>query len=357
MHLSAGLFIDGKPNPYEDFYYDHEFTGLLEYFSQGIYGDGCEVELILNGDVLDFLNVSLDGKFPEQITEAMSIRKLQIIFDGHPEVVSAMQEFLSRPGKSIVYNVGNHDPDFFFPGVQKLFCETLAGPNASPNKVRVNVEKEYLEYPGVEIHHGNEYEAIHVMSYEKPIIETGVKEPILNIPWGTVFVLSIVNRLKRQRDYIDRVKPAKLMIFWGLLTDTFFMIKFLFISSVYFMKTRFIYSPSRRAPLRTTLRILKEGATPFHSMKGHAEDILSSKPDVHTVIFGHTHGALQHRYETGKTYINTGTWTRMVNLDLLHLGQSVRLTFALVEYDKKGNCVASLQEWMGVPAPHRMYNV
>jgi predicted phosphodiesterase len=78
---------------------------------------------------------------------------------------------------------------------------------------------------------------------------------------------------------------------------------------------------------------------------------------VHTVIFGHTHGAMQRFYRDGKTYINTGTWTRMINLDLRYLGNSTRLTFALLEWDEEGKVRSTLQEWRGLHRPHRPFNV
>ncbi|MGZ3672052.1 MAG: hypothetical protein ACXWR4_19165, partial [Bdellovibrionota bacterium] len=87
MHLSAGRFVDGLPNPYEDFFFDHEFCEFLDYFSTGIYGDGCEVELILNGDVLDFLNVQVQGEWVDVVTSDIAVEKLVNILDGHREVV------------------------------------------------------------------------------------------------------------------------------------------------------------------------------------------------------------------------------------------------------------------------------
>ncbi len=357
MHLSSGMLVDGKENPYEEFYFDREFVEFLDFFSSGEYGDGCEVELILNGDVFDFLNIPIEGEFPDVITESLGVQKLQAIFDGHPEVVEAFQSFVAKPNKKIVYNVGNHDPEFFFPAVRKLFCDTIGGKDAPRNKVWVNAETEFLEYPeGVEIHHGHQFEAVHYMNYEKPFIRENIAEPILAIPWGTIYVLKIINRMKGERDWVDKVKPVKLMLLWGLFTDTFFMIKFFFLTSFYFLRTRFVYSPKRKATLRYTIKILREEVTPFHGLEDDAREILDKKPHLHTIIFGHTHGAMQQRFPDGKTYINTGTWTRMVNLDLRHLGQSVALTFALIEYDEKGQARASLQEWHGQHSPHKVFN-
>ena len=357
MHLSAGHFLDGTRNPHEDFFFDKEFIEFLDYFSTGRYGDQCEVELILNGDVLDFLNAPIQGEFPDVVTEAIALEKLEAIFAGHKEVVRALQRFISRPGKNIVYNVGNHDLDLFFPSVRELFCRTIGGESWTKEKVWVNVEKEFLEYPeGIQIHHGNQFEAVHSTNYAQPLITENLQEPILHLPWGSLYVIKIINRLKWERDYIDKVKPAKFFLLYGLITDPFFTIKFFLLSMFYFLHTRFIYSPKRRANLRNTLSIMREEITPFFGLEDSAREILDNNPHVHTVIFGHTHGAMQVHFRDGKTYINTGTWTRMINLDLRHLGQQVKLTFALIEYDQSGSPSASLEEWFGRHSAHKKFS-
>ena len=356
MHLSAGKFLDGVQNPHEDFFFDKEFCEFMEYFSTGSYGDGCEVELVLNGDVFDFLNIPIGGEFVDVVTSDLAVEKLRMIFQGHPEVTEAMQAFVRKPGKRILYNVGNHDMDFFFPAVREEFCRTIGGENWKPEQVWVNAEKEFLEYPGVQIHHGNQFEAVHTANYQQPFITENVPEPILYQPWGSVYVMKIINRLKWERDYIDKVKPAKLFMLFGFLFDPIFTVKFFLLSMFYFLHTRFIYNPKRRANLRNTIAIMKEEITPFYGLEDDAREILDKNETVHTVVIGHTHGPMQRYYRDGKTYINTGTWTRMVSLDLRYLGQQHKLTFALIEYNDQEKATATLQEWKGLHTPYRPFN-
>lgn len=357
MHLSAGRYLDGTKNPHEDFFFDREFCEFIRYFSTGDYGDDTEVELILNGDIFDFLNVPIQGDFPEVITKDVALEKLVFILEAHIDVIDELKAFVNRPGKRLTYNIGNHDMDMFFPEVRDLFCKAVGGENWSEDRVRVNVEKEYLEYPeGIQIHHGNQFEAVHRANYEAPFITENVPEKILYLPWGSVYVLKIINRLKWERDYIDKVKPAKIFILFGFIFDPFFTFKFFILSTFYFLHTRFIYSPKRRANLKNTLAIMRQEITPFHGLEDDAREILDREEKVNTVIFGHTHGAMQRHYRDGKTYINTGTWTRMINLDVRNIGQSTKLTFALVEYDQHGKPRASLQEWSGVQVPYKLFN-
>lgn len=356
MHLSAGRFLDGVQNPHEDFFFDHEFAEFLEYFSTGPYGDDCEVQLILNGDVFDFLNVPSQGDFPDMITSDLAVERLKIIFAGHPDFLKALRAFVKRPGKSVLYNVGNHDMDFFFPAVKEEFCRAVGGENYDKEKVWVNTEKEYLEYDGIQIHHGNQFEAVHAANYDRPFVTENLPEPILYLPWGSVYVIKIINRLKWEVDHIDKVKPAKLFMLFGLFVHPIIIIKLFLFSAFYFLNTRFVYNPRRRANIANTLAIMKEEITPFYGLEDDARELLDRNPHIHTVIFGHTHGPMQRYYPDGKTYINTGTWTRMINLDFRNLGQSTKLTFALIEYGDDGRPVSTLEEWFGIQKAHRVFN-
>lgn len=357
-HLSAGLNFESSRNPHEDFFFDDDMVAFFDFFSTGKYGDGWEVELIINGDYLDFLNVPYRGEFEEVITEQFALYKLECILAGHPKVVAALKRFASRPGKSITYNIGNHDADMFFPKVRERFVREIdpEGRFPSPN-VRVNHERAVIDLDGgVQIHHGNQFEAVHVFNYDKPVLTEGLSQPVLNIPWGSFYVLKIVNRLKWEREYVDKVRPVKAMILWGLLFDTWFTIRFAFLSAFYFIKTRFIYSPQRRSRLWVTMSILKQESTTFlQDLERDARQLLDEQRHVHTIVMGHTHHPMQKSYPDGKTYINTGTWTKMIWLDLRGIGSGYRLTFAFIEYDAEGKAKASLQQWMGEYKPHREF--
>lgn len=357
-HLSAGLLFESQRNPHEDFFFDSEMVEFFDYFSNGKYGDGCEVELIINGDFLDFLNVPYRGDFEEAISEQFALYKLECILAGHPKVFQALKRFAKKPGKNITYNIGNHDADFFFPKVRERFVRELDPEGRSPSPVvKFNHEQPVIHIPGgVQIHHGNQFEAVHYFNYEKPLLTEGLREPILNIPWGSFYVLKIVNRFKHEREYVDKVRPIKAMILWGLLFDIAFTLKFVFLSLFYFMQTRFIYSPKRRSRLTVTAKILQQEVTTFLlSLEQDARNLLDQNPDVHTVIFGHTHLPMCKSYPDGKVYINTGTWTKMINLDLRGIGSGYKLTFALIEYEASGKANASLQQWIGEYAPHRAF--
>lgn len=379
-HLSAGRFFEGHLNPHEDFYFDDEMCEFFNYFSTGKYGEGSqgsvEVELFINGDYFDFLNVPYHGEFEESITEDIALYKAEAIISGHPKVMAALRKFASLPGKSITYLIGNHDAELFFPKVRERIIREWDPHGQFPSeKVRIIVDRDRVRFDGgVEIHHGNQFEAVHQLNFTEPLL--GVKrpeeqsegqsarqldgwayldQPVLNIPWGSFYVLKIVNRLKWEREYLDKIRPIKVYVLFGLLLDPWFTLKFCFLSIYYFIRTRFVYSPKRQSKLRVTAEILKQETDFLLDLEKQARRLLDQEDQVSTVIFGHTHKPMNKVYPDGKQYINTGTWTKMINADWRSIGRSQYcLTFALVRI-RNGKSECDLRYWMGEYSPHRVF--
>ncbi|MCM2322915.1 MAG: metallophosphoesterase [Oligoflexia bacterium] len=360
-HLSAGRFHDGHLNPHEDFHFDDEMCRFFDYFSNGKYGEGpdgpVEVELFLNGDYFDFLNVPLGGEFEEAISEDMALQKLEAILAGHTRVMDALRRFAAKPGKRITYMVGNHDAELFFPRVRERIVREWDPRRSYPSEtVQVLSDRNSVRWEGgVEVHHGNQFEKMNALNFEKPLIESYANEPVLNLPWGSFYVLKIINRLKWEREYLDKVRPVRLYVLIGLIMDPWFTIRFVFLSFFYFLKTRFIYSSKRDQNLRDTAAILRqEAANHFLDLERQARRLLDEKPELRTVIFGHTHKPMHKVYPDGKQYINTGTWTKMINLDWRGLGSQFCLTFALVKIDgDEARC--DLRHWVGEHSPHKVF--
>ena len=367
-HLSAGRFFEGQLNPHEDFFFDDEMCAFFDYFSTGRYGERAdgpvEVELFINGDYLDLLNVPYYGEFEDSITEEIALYKLEAIFAGHPKVMAALRRFASRPGKRITYLIGNHDSELFFPKVrERIVQEWDPEGRRESDKVRVIADRDRVRYEsGVEIHHGNQFEAVHVLNFDQPLVDVGLGEaPVLNIPWGSYYVLKIINRMKWEREFLDKIRPVKAYVLFGLLFDPWFTIRFVFLSAFYFFKTRFVYSRKRRASIKVTAEIFKQETDFLLDLEKQARALLTQEPEIKTVIFGHTHKPMNKVYPDGKQYINTGTWTKMINVDWRSLGrQQYCLTFALVRHvqDAEGSpwrAECDLRHWMGEYSPHRVF--
>jgi predicted phosphodiesterase len=72
---------------------------------------------------------------------------------------------------------------------------------------------------------------------------------------------------------------------------------------------------------------------------------------VHTVIVGHSHAPRFRLLAGSKLMLNTGTWMKMIHLNLEYLGQDSGLTYALIEYPDDGSVRTRLMRWHGMPRP------
>lgn len=359
-HLSAGRYFEGKYNPHEDFFFDQEMVEFFEYFSTGIYGEGpfgpVEVELIINGDFLDFLNVPYLGEFEEGITEEIAMSKLEAIIAAHPRVMAGLKKFASKPNKKIKYLIGNHDAELFFGQIRERITKEWDPEGHYPSEhVEVIADQDRIRYDeGLEIRHGNQFEASNQLDFQNPFVKLANGTRVLNIPWGSIYVLKIINRLKWSRANIDKIRPLKVYAFFGLIFDPVFTAKFLMLSLFYFLRTRIFVKSQKLFGFKHTMKILSQERTFFIDLEHEAKEVLRADPSVHTIVFGHTHLPMHRVYANGRQYLNSGTWTKMVYLDWRYIGEPFRKTFVLIHI-RNGEIKAELNQWMGIKNPYQAF--
>ena len=338
FHIGRGRRLpNGAFNVLEDFPHDHRFKEFLEYYCQDEFED-CDVELIMNGDMLNLIQVDYHGHYPVIITESVSIDKLKGIISGHPVFFRTLKEFLSNPKHSMTYVVGNHDQEMLWPGVRKLIEETV--------EREIQWKNIYYLVDGVHIEHGHQYEAVNRMDPKRPFLTENLPEPILNLPWGTLFTIQFITKIKMIRPAVDKVRPFRLMIWWSVVHDTWMAVRALFRLIAYFIATRFSKNRYRQTSLKMTMRMITE-ASVFPDLTDAAKRILRT-PEVHTVIFGHTHVYKHVQVGENKQYINLGTWNDIISLDLESFARRTKLTYARMEYDDNGqNPIVLLRHWIG----------
>ena len=348
FHIGEGR-EEGELNPWENFFYDDKFAELLRYYSTDYYEDE-EVELIINGDFFDLLQVRYDGGFPVGITERIAVVKLKACLDGHPVIVQAMRDFVNTPHKMITVLPGNHDFELVYPACQELFIEVICGAPEDP-RMQFVVEQPYYEFDGVQVHHGMQFEVMNRYHWDSKFITRGVPEPILDQPFGSIFILCVLNQMKEKRPYVDRVQPFKLYLLGALFFDTAIAFKLSWLAIKTFFKYRLL--PLIRRPqvssftTRDTLALLFEYSA-FPNFERQVKRLMKKHPHVHTVIMGHTHLRKVRRFGHNKTYVNTGTWTDLISLDIAALGVNRELTYATIEYFDDGQPPrARLRAWQG----------
>jgi len=345
--LSDLHLVTGKPDPMEEFFHDERFADLLGHY-QRLAGKESEIELILNGDIFDLLKVKIGGIWPTDITDEVATEKLRKCLEGHPGFVLALKGFLSDPLRRVTVLPGNHDLELCLSGPQELFRRYVA-PGDAADRVRfVTATDTYYLPEGIQVRHGHQLERIHRVDYENLTRKRPDGQRVLDLPWGSLWILEVLNPLKELRSHVDRIQPLSRFLLGSLLFDTRFVLRFVWLSTLYFLKHRVFTVRAWRARMRALPRLLREEI--FTLGEGFDEAAIRSlnrMHGVHTLIVGHSHGPRYLRLPGEKLLVNTGTWVRMINLDLRYLGQDSGLTYAMIEYSDDGKPRVQLMRWRG----------
>lgn len=352
LHLGAGFDIEGRKNFLEDFHADEELVAFFDYYSSAEYLNK-EVELIINGDFLDLLAVPHVSYFDDEYwSEKSALEKLNKILLAHPEVIQAIDKFLSTKNKKLVYIIGNHDAEFVFDSLKEKFVSSFSPENQEKIVLSNDIEV-YSPAKGIYIKHGHQYEQAHLFDLNGSIIESSKDEKYFIPPWGSYYVTHVINRYKQERYHINFVRPIHNFLIHGLLFDTFFTMRFMFANFYYFFMVRFLHYYRLGLGWKRIIEDTVQELTLFQDFESITRSFFQSKDDAKVLIVGHTHEPIYREFLDGTSFINTGTWTEMVSLDLKDNNAKTQLTYAKVdlydlEYDLENfndSVSASLNCW------------
>lgn len=351
LHLGTGV-RQGEPNPFEDFRHDEELADLLGYYERE--HEGTPIELVLNGDIFDLLKVKISGKWPHEITDEIATEKLRQCLDGHPRFVRALRDFLKRSGHRVVFIPGNHDLDMVMKGPQALLRRYVAA-NLPEDRLEFVTQSDTYYLPdGIQIRHGHQLERIHRVDYRRLTRKRRDGTEVLDLPWGSLWILDVMNPAKQERSFVDRIQPLSRFLLGSLFFDTRFVLHFLWRSTLYFLKWRVFNIGAWRERLFRIPELLREDILALGTFDDAATRELRKLRGVTHLVLGHSHGPRYLTIEGGKVLVNTGTWMKMINLDVSHLGQDSGLTYCTITHGDEGPPRVALQRWHG---PRRPYEV
>ncbi len=337
LHLGAGDEVGGRLNPLEDFYSDKELVDFLNYYSTGEY-QAKEVELIINGDFLDLLAVPFVPHFDDNYwSETASLQKVELILEAHPEVMQALNNFLGTKNKNLVYIIGNHDAELLLDSLKERFVQEFSEDVRS--KILISNELSIYEpVPGIFIQHGHEYESLHQFDEKECIVESNEGEKYFIPPWGSYYVTHVINKYKQEREHINAVRPITKFIIHALIYDTFFALRFVIANAYFYFMIRFLTYYRLKVGWKKIISDIVNELTLFQDYEGLTRKFFEDNQEAKVLIVGHTHEPIYREYSDGTKFINTGTWTRMVNLDLSHDLNDTPLTYAKIQiFDTKGD--------------------
>jgi UDP-2,3-diacylglucosamine pyrophosphatase LpxH len=338
LHLGKGrLLPNGGVNALEEFYFGEKLVEFIHYYTSGVFRE-YEVELIINGDFLNFLQVDYRGHFLTVLTESVCLEILQSIVAGHRNVFKALTEFAAKPGNSITYIVGNHDQAMLWPACRD-YLNKAAGAS-------IRYKNIVYYFDGVHIEHGHMHEAANRLDPRKFFLKKDLAEPILNLPFGSHFFIELVLKIKHTYPFVDKIRPFSKMMRWSLFNEFWMTVTSFIKLNIYMIRSSMAKNPRKNWGFKKIMQVIFESAI-FPDLSDSAKKILNDER-VHTVIFGHTHVYQYRQWSSDKEYFNTGTWTEITSLDIVSLGKITKLTYVCIEYPEDGGRPRGrLKEWRG----------
>ena len=226
LHVGAGFAPD---NPLEDFNTDDGFADFLGSVVTESDAQAMDVELIVNGDMVEFLQVPATDTFDpgtaypleayRPTSEEASADKMALVIAGHPTFFSALHDFINpgHPRRNITIVKGNHDVNLYWGAVQDLIRQAVEA--TGNRRDLLTFEERQVSREGIYVEHGNQYAetANRFDNFEEPLDPDRPGE--LETPLGSDFVTDFFNDLEREKWWIDAVKPIAVLICYCFAVD------------------------------------------------------------------------------------------------------------------------------------------
>jgi|SRR5579871_392276 len=346
----------GDRGSLEDFYQDEAFAAFTAF-----YGKAGNAQLILNGDFIDYLQVQPLGA----LTVPAAVEKTRVVLERHGVVLKALADFTSA-GNRLTVVEGNHDIELLFPKVRDAIRGALkeAGGDLEWFELTRSV---VAEYPYFHIEHGHQADRLNRFDYGALL--SNERTEALNLPWGSRFVHRVFNSIEPDYPFIDKIRPesaAALILylvdrplfrtlfvpFMGLKVEDWmgqlrlarsvapdaygkgsdcdgvwnaFAAQWSELWDFLERLERYGSQPSSggakgisdEAVSEIILSLNEAAKRPINSRTAYdavAARKLAEQTGVQLIVYGHTHHAGRIDFGKGQSYINSGTWTALLNL-------------------------------------------
>lgn len=410
LHLGAGHPHE-RSNYLEDFLADEALVAFLADMAQESEQYGHEVELIINGDLLAFLQVppveNYDPTviYPTEIyldsSEEASIKRLNLIYQGHQAVFAALANFMQvkPPQRRITLIKGDQDVHFFWPRVKSHFRMLLNA--VSTRSSLLLFAEEFVSREKIYVEHGHQ----HVEKLNRYLDFRDPRHPYqptqLDYPLSSRLMINFCG-LAQEYPFINRVKPVTALLWYALQWDLTLATKLL-VSFVHHTPMLAINGNSPQGGPAELPQDLQNEEICYHVLQQCTQDVylrqrtyqqiraylnqfspndkglpqftaednplsmvqieqaqqrrwlrqaaqkIAFKEGANVILFGHSHQSGQEILENGAIYINTDSWTEDFSQASLETWQALfngsyvsgrlpeKLPYARIDYDKH-NC-------------------
>lgn len=213
----------------EDFFADDEFRRFLEYFSD----DNLATTLIINGDLIDFLQIlvsrddtddlraagiqddEIDWIYGLRCTETTATYQIDQAVNGHPVLFQSLARFVSSENNRVIFLRGNHDVQLFWKGVQEKIVNRLESFVPANDRWFIRERVQFLPWcyyvpELLYVEHGNQYE--YTTSFENflhpvlPFTYKGIPNQI-ELDLSSLLVRYLTNRVEPVNPLADNIRP------------------------------------------------------------------------------------------------------------------------------------------------------
>lgn len=206
----SDLHVGGGPADPGDDHVHHkdQFAKLLHEQLRTPEGRAGDIELLVNGDFLEFAQTDTDAFSLRSdkcwCTEPQSLRKLETIMSGHGPIFGALRDF-QHAGNHVTLAAGNHDVDLYWPGVQQRLRDVVGA------ELRFEVGREWVERHNgmLQVGHGHMSDvANRFRNWARPVVRATDGTECLEMCPGTLFMVKFVNGLEAHYPFADNLLPV-----------------------------------------------------------------------------------------------------------------------------------------------------
>jgi len=186
----------------------------LAQFVTALAARPAPVELIINGDMVDFLAEEnpAGGWDPFTTDQQEAARKLDSIIDRDKAFFAALGEFLERDHRLVIL-LGNHDVELALPAVRRRFGERIG--LTGRHDFLFIYDGEAYPVGRALIEHGNRYDKWNVVDYDglrrlRSLLTRNQAVPAdyaFQAPAGSHMVAEVINPIKAHYRLVDLLKP------------------------------------------------------------------------------------------------------------------------------------------------------
>lgn len=254
VFVISDLHLGGSSEPMLG--HPERLVAFLDALARLSRADGLDVELVINGDFIDFLAEAPSAAWTA--TEEEAVTKLKNIVNRLPELFAAFRRANERLDKLTIL-LGNHDLELAYPRVRELLFESMG---TSAHRCLFISNNEAYQVGDVLIEHGNRYDSWNAIDHDglRQLVSCGSRgetppREVAVCP-GSNFVHEVMNPLKARYAFVDLLKPEDKVV--ALLLSEFEPGLKSDLGSIFSFATAFAKQIYRRA----TWRLSGDGIAP-----------------------------------------------------------------------------------------------